>query len=122
MLVISVVPFHIFHIHRYNVLQSLFHHSCNLESLVALFYVYSHLRYTLTLTVRLPFFSSMKGINMYFGVFKQTFGLYSYKCLPVSDASRGGYLLFIQCTLLMYILWWIKMLSCIHVYMVQSKI
>ena len=25
---------------------------------------------------------------MYAGVFKETFGLYSYKCLPVSDASQ----------------------------------
>ena len=90
MLVISVVPFHILHIHRYNVLQSLFHHSCNLESLVALFYVYSHLRYIYpNLNCEITFFSSMKGINMYFGVFKQTFGLYSYKCLPVSDAPKN---------------------------------
>ena len=44
MLVISVVPFHILHIHRYNVLQSLFHHpNRNCE---------------------ITFFSSMKGIRV----------------------------------------------------------
>ena len=30
----------------------------------------------------------MKGVNIYAGVFKETFGLYSYKCLPMSDASK----------------------------------
>ena len=65
--------------------------SCSLESFVGLLYVCAHLKCIQVSTVMSPFFSYMKGIHIYAGVFKETFGLYSCKCLPVSDASQVLY-------------------------------